>query len=82
MRVSEADYWAFYYEGPEETYEWNNGVLEEKGVSDRLTCLIYDWFLQLLIEYLRARPIAERVGLETGFWLALPGKTAIRRICA
>jgi hypothetical protein len=79
MRVSEADYWAFYYEGPEETYEWNNGVLEEKGVSDHLTFLVYDWFLQLLIEYLRAHPIAERVGLETGFRLSLPAGTAIRR---
>ena len=79
LRVSEADYWAWYYEGPEETYEWNNGVLEEKGVSDHLTFQVFDWFVQLLIDYLRAQPIAERVGLETGFRLALPDKTAIRR---
>ncbi len=79
LRVSEADYWAWYYEGPEETYEWNNGVLEEKGVSDHLTFQVFDWFVQLLIDYLRAHPIAERVGLETGFRLALPEKTAIRR---
>ncbi len=79
LRVSEAEYWTWYYEGPEETYEWNNGVLEEKGVSDHLTFQVFDWFVQLLIDYLRAHPIAERVGLETGFRLALPDKTAIRR---
>jgi hypothetical protein len=32
-----------------------------------------------LIEFLRARPIAERVGLEMGFRLRLPDKIAIRR---
>lgn len=79
MRVSEEDYWAWYYEGPKETYEWNNGVLEEKGVSDHLTLQDFDWFILLLVEYLRAHPIAELVGLETGFRLALPDKTAIRR---
>ena len=31
--VSEADYWARYYEH-ENGYEWNNGVLEVKPVSD------------------------------------------------
>jgi hypothetical protein len=79
MPVSEADYWEFYYLGPEVTYEWNNGVLEEKGVSDYLTFQVFDWFIQLLIEYLRTNPIANRVGLEMGFRLRLPNKVAIRR---
>ena len=79
MPVSEADYWEFYYLGPEVTYEWNNGILEEKGVSDYLTFQVFDWFIQLLIEYLRTNPIANRVGLEMGFRLRLPNKVAIRR---
>ena len=79
MPVSEADYWEFYYLGPEVTYEWNDGILEEKGVSDYLTFRVFDWFIQLLSEFLRARPIADRVGLEMGFRLALPDKVAIRR---
>lgn len=79
MPVSEADYWEHYYLGHDVTYEWNNGVLEEKGVSDHLTFRVFDWFIQLLIEFLRAQPIAERVGLEMGFRLRLPDKIAIRR---
>ena len=79
MPVSEADYWEFYYLGHEVTYEWNNGVLEEKGVSDYLTFRVYDWFIQLLTEFLHAHPIADRVGLEMGFRLALPSKVVIRR---
>ncbi len=67
MPVSEADYWEFYYLGHEVTYEWNNGVLEEKGVSDYLTFRVYDWFIRLLMEFLDAHPIADRVGLEMGF---------------
>jgi hypothetical protein len=79
LPVSEADYWEHYYLGHDVTYEWNDGVLEEKGVSDYLTFRVFDWFLQLLIEFLHARPIAERVGLEMGFRLSLPDKIAIRR---
>jgi len=79
MPVSEADYWEHYYLGHDVTYEWNNGVLEEKGVSDHRTFRVFDWFIQLLIEFLRAQPIAERVGLEMGFRLRLPDKIAIRR---
>jgi Uma2 family endonuclease len=79
MPVSEADYWEFYYLGYDVTYEWNNGILEEKGVSDYLTFRVFDWFIQLLIEFLRAQPIADRVALEMGFRLALPNKVAIRR---
>jgi len=79
LAVSEADYWAYYYEGWDVTYEWNAGVLEEKGVSTYETFLLYDWFVRLLTEFLEAEPIADRVGLEMGFRLALPGKVTIRR---
>lgn len=79
MSVSEANYWDFYYLGHEVAYEWNNGVLEEKGVSDYLTFRVYDWFIRLLMEFLDANPIADRVGLEMGFRLALPNKVVIRR---
>lgn len=79
LAVSEANYWAHYYLGHDVTYEWNDGLLEEKGVSDYLTFQIFDWFIALLSEFLRACPIADRVGLEMGFRLALPGKTVIRR---
>lgn len=79
MTVSETDYWEFYYLGPEATYEWNNGILEEKGVSDYLTFRVFDWFIQILVEFLRTHPIADRVGLEMGFRLRLPDKVAIRR---
>ena len=79
MRVTEEEYWEHYYLGHEITYEWNNGVLEAKGVSNYATFQVYDWFIQLLIEYLRANPIADRVGLEMGFRMVLSGKTVIRR---
>jgi len=43
--VSEADYWENYYENSDVVYEWNNGYLEEKPVSDQSTILMYQWFL-------------------------------------
>jgi len=36
-KVTEAEYWDKYYDYPDVTYEWNNGELEEKGVSDFVT---------------------------------------------
>jgi hypothetical protein len=79
MPVSEDDYWAHYYLGQEITYEWSNGRLEEKGVSDYLTFRVFDWLIRLLIEYLSTHPIADRVGLEMGFRLRLPERVSIRR---
>ncbi len=34
LRVSEAEYWQTYYHDPDFTYEWNNGILEEKPMAD------------------------------------------------
>lgn len=76
--VTEDDYWAHYYEA-EISYEWNNGILEEKPVSDYRNVMIYGWFLMLLRAYLEVNPIAKLLFLETGFRLALPEKTTIRK---
>ncbi len=77
--VPEAVYWEKYYERSDIHYEWNNGRLEEKPVSDYLTYQIYAWFVALLGHFLETNPIAETVGLEMGFRLALPGKAVIRK---
>ncbi len=60
-------------------YEWNNGHLEEKPVSDYETFLVYHWFMLLLDHFLRTRPIAKLVALEMGFRLLLPTVTVIRK---
>jgi len=77
-RVSEADYWAQYYEH-ENGYEWNNGVLEVKPVSDVLTTWIYQWLLGLFRLYLDSHRNARLTCLEFGFRLSLPNKVAIRK---
>ncbi len=78
-RVPEAVYWARYYECPDIAYEWNNGRLEEKPVSDHLHYFMFDWFVDLLRRFLSARPIATTLGLETGFRLNLSGRIVIRK---
>jgi len=77
--VSEAEYWEHYYEDSDHHYEWNNGMLEEKGVSDKLTLLSYEWFFELLRHYLRVTQLGQLMALETGFRLVLPNKTTIRK---
>ena len=77
--VSEAEYWENYYDHPDFSYEWNNGILEEKPVSDFATVSIYYWFLTLLHAYLEAHPVAKVLMLEFGVRLALPHKTTIRK---
>ncbi len=78
-RVSEALYWDAYYDCSDISYEWNNGVLEEKPVSDYLSFLLYLWFASLLEQFLSVYPIGKMVGLDFGFRLALPDKAAIRK---
>jgi Uma2 family endonuclease len=77
--VSEEEYWEHYYNHPDFNYEWNDGILEEKPVSDVATVAIYYWFLTLLYAYLEKNPIAKVGMLEFGVRLALPHKTAIRK---
>jgi Uma2 family endonuclease len=76
-KISEAEYWEKYYNAPDKTYEWNNGYLEEKAVSDVLTISIYKWFFGLLEHYLKTNPIAQSVVLEMGF--RLPSNNEVRR---
>jgi len=57
--VSEAEYFQKYYDYPDIVYEWNNGVLEEKPVADHSDYLTYDWFVDLLREYLKVHPVAK-----------------------
>ncbi len=79
LRVSEDTYWRDYYLESDFHYEWNNGVLEEKPVSDYKTYLVYAWFTRLLQHFLDAHPIARMVALEMGFRLPLPTGTVIRK---
>lgn len=83
MIVSEEEYWANYYDGSDSSsdisYEWNNGVLEEKPLSDYRRVTMYGWFLMLLRAYLETNPIAKMLFLEVGFRLPLPHKTTIRK---
>ena len=79
LAVTEDVYWERYYDTADVSYEWNNGFLEEKPVSDYRTVTIYGWFLVLLRAYLEVNPIAKLLFLETGFRLALSGKTTIRK---
>ncbi len=77
--VSEETYWRELYSESDIHYEWNNGRLEEKPVSDYKTYLVYHWFLFLLGHFLKERPIAKHVGLEMGFRLRLSDRVVIRK---
>jgi len=79
LAVSETVYWEKYYENPENIYEWNNGILEEKPVSDHLNVLMYLWFLEVLRYFLKTHPMAKIAALEMGFGFTSTNKTAIRR---
>jgi len=79
LAVTEEDYWREYYLESDVHYEWNNGRLEEKPVSDYETFLVYQWFMALLSHFLTATPIAKLVALEMGFRLPLPTGTVIRK---
>ena len=76
--VVEERYWAEYYQHATFTYEWNNGYLEQKPMSDYAQFLLYTWFLSLLRDFLYVNPIGRMVGLELGFRMALPHKTTVR----
>jgi len=77
--VTEAEYWENYYNHPDFNYEWNNGYLEEKPMTDYRGSRAYQWFLVLLRQFLQEFPIAKMIGLEFGFRLVLPRKTGIRK---
>ncbi|MDM8559670.1 Uma2 family endonuclease [Candidatus Parabeggiatoa sp. HSG14] len=80
--VTEAEYWENYYDDPDIIYEWNDGILEEVGMSDletNETTLMFEWLFDLVGYYLNTHSIGKRIFLETGFHLSLPHKTTIRR---
>ena len=77
--VSEEEYWEKYYEHPDFCYEWRNGMLEEKPVSEYDTILALQWMMTLLKAYLETCPIADVANQEFGFRLNIPGGTDIRR---
>ncbi len=80
LRASEAEYWKTYYEHPDGSYEWNNGLLEEKPMPDFLSISLYEWFFHLLKEYLTVFPIGRMMVLEMGFRLAVgKQKVSIRK---
>ena len=79
-RVSEAEYWKTYYEYPDGSYEWNNGLLEEKPMPDFLSISLYQWFSRLLEEYLSVFPIGQMMALGMGFRLEWgKNKVSIRK---
>ncbi len=79
-RISEAEYWEKYYvDLDDHQYEWNNGSLEEKPMTDYVSYTRYNWLVTLLKEYLTVRPLAKIIGLEMGCRLALPHQVAIRK---
>jgi hypothetical protein len=77
--ISETEYWKHYYDHPEKVYEWQNGYLQEKMMSEQITYLTYLWHLELVNFYLKTHPIAELAGLEMGFRLVLPDEVDIRK---
>lgn len=79
VAVTEDVYWAHYYDTADVSYEWNNGILEEKPLPDYRRVTMYGWFMQLLRAFLDVNPVAKMMFLETGFRLALPDKTTIRK---
>ncbi|MCB0065355.1 MAG: hypothetical protein KDE19_24690, partial [Caldilineaceae bacterium] len=76
--VTETQYWEDVYQSTELTYEWNNGRLEQKPMSDYAQFLLYSWFFDLLKDFLHVNPIARMTGLEIGFRMQLARKTVVR----
>lgn len=72
LRVSEEVYWQKYYHHPDFNYEWANGRLEEKTVSNLATLRMYGWLVKLLEIFLEAHKIVELIRLRTGFVVPLP----------
>jgi len=62
--VSEKVYWENYYSYPDFNYEWNEGVLEEKPMSDYAGYLMYLWFIEILRHFFTVYPIGKMIGLE------------------
>ncbi|MBV7338892.1 hypothetical protein KFU94_63865 [Chloroflexi bacterium TSY] len=70
--VSEEVYWEEYYEYGDVNYEWNNGILEAKPLSDPRKARLFNWFQKLITQFLEVYPIAQFTNLEIGFRIQLP----------
>jgi Uma2 family endonuclease len=79
LYVSEAEYWEKYYNHPDFSYEWNNGYLEEKPMTDLKGSLVYQWFCDILRRYFSTYPVGTLINLEIGFRLALPRGKSVRK---
>ena len=76
-QVSEAEYWEKYY--TDTPYEWNNGVLEVKPMSDFRANLLSLWFKNLLMEYRNVQNNFQEITLEIGFQMRLKTGKKIRK---
>ncbi|KPA15826.1 protein containing DUF820 [Candidatus Magnetomorum sp. HK-1] len=79
LKVDEATYWNIYYEDDNFNYEWNNGLLEEKEMSNFLSELCAKWFREIIDQYLKVFPVARLITFDIGFSINLPNKKAIRK---
>jgi Uma2 family endonuclease len=77
--VSEEEYWANYYDHLDFDYEWNNGVLEVKPMSNLLQYTLYDWFVTLVRAFLEVYPVGYKMALELGFRLEADKHTSVRK---
>jgi len=79
LAVSENEYWKNYYNHPDFSYEWNNGYLEVKPMTDYSGFLMYHWFMTLLKHFLDVNQAGKMIGLDIGFRLNLQHKISIRK---
>ncbi len=79
IKISEDLYWEKYYELSDIHYEWNNGFLEEKPVSDYESTVMFLWFIELLGHFIKVYPIGKIMTLEMGFRMKIANKTVIRK---
>ncbi len=79
LPVTEAEYRKVWYDAPDVTYEWCNGILEERPVSDLEGWLIGQWLVALMNAFFQVQPIAHTVGPDIGFRMNLSGRVRIRR---
>lgn len=69
--VSEAEYWAHWYEN-DPRYEWNNGYLEAKPMPNRVQLRLFQWFLDILRQYVNTYQNLELMLHEIGFRMTVP----------
>ncbi len=79
ITIPEDVYWEKYYELSDIHYEWNDGFLEEKPVSDYKSTLMFLWFMELLGHFIKVYPMGKIMTLEMGFRMETTRKTVIRK---